>query len=394
MVDILKKHLKKIVWGIILSLRKIPFVSSLINPTNGYQPTIKDWIGNNNDNLGRLYYVHKSFDVFQKKPEILIPPEVTFDDVAFKNNKYRENETFVVTFLGGYVETEACEVLTPDRQLIGELLFDDEKIKDHLIRTYRLPWRSSCNKMYGKYATTFSYFSSNYAYWLLDSLPRLWVLEDSGLEFDWLILPKKLASFHWDLLELLGYPKERIKLLDSKCYQFQQLLVPSFPNHVWWRPNPRAVSWLRNRLLESVDPVCKNFPKRIYLSRSDDEKRHVLNQVDLLQMLESFGFEKIIPQNYSIKEQIQLFSQADIIVSQVGAGLANMLFLHENSAVIEIVGTKRRNPHFVNLASALNLRYAYVTNEGLPEEKERDDWNQDIVAPVDRVKKALEELGL
>jgi capsular polysaccharide biosynthesis protein len=133
---------------------------------------------------------------------------------------------------------------------------------------------------------------------------------------------------------------------------------------------------------------------RLYIRRSDEKTQRVSNQYDLIKMLGDFGFKEIVAENYSIREQVEIFSQAEIIVAPIGAGLANMMFLPTGATVLEIVGSKRRNPHFKNLASALNLKYGYITNQGLPDEKDRDEWDKNFNAPLNRVKQALIELGL
>ena len=93
-----------------------------------------------------------------------------------------------------------------------------------------------------------------------------------------------------------------------------------------------------------------------------------------------------------MRAQVQLFSTAEVVVAPHGAGLANIVMMPPGGAVIELVGSVVRNPHFLNLGKAVGLCYGLVTNQGLPEE--RPGWHDDFSIDIDRVLACLERMNI
>ena len=64
-------------------------------------------------------------------------------------------------------------------------------------------------------------------------------------------------------------------------------------------------------------------------------------------------------------EQRKLMAETQVLISNHGAGLTNMLFMKENSQIIELKSDAVDiNNCFFNLARTLNHQYFYTINEG------------------------------
>lgn len=67
----------------------------------------------------------------------------------------------------------------------------------------------------------------------------------------------------------------------------------------------------------------------------------VSNEVELIEYLEKdcrISIEKVVPEEFeSFQDQIRLFSETDVLISPTSSSLFNMLFMPENSTVIELV---------------------------------------------------------
>jgi capsular polysaccharide biosynthesis protein len=101
--------------------------------------------------------------------------------------------------------------------------------------------------------------------------------------------------------------------------------------------------------------------KKIYISRQKAKYRKVVNEEKLCKMLEEHGFEIICGENFSLAQQADIFSSAGTLLGLHGAGLANCIFMHPGSNVIEI-RRKENGPHNVgywHLADSLDQRYYY-----------------------------------
>jgi hypothetical protein len=104
-----------------------------------------------------------------------------------------------------------------------------------------------------------------------------------------------------------------------------------------------------------------DFGDKIYISREGEKLRFVENEEELLELLTKYGFKKVKMQNYSYREQIEICHNAKYIIGPHGAGLTNMLFMKNNSYVLELSPKEDRDyfTGFYFLANALNHFYLY-----------------------------------
>ncbi len=86
---------------------------------------------------------------------------------------------------------------------------------------------------------------------------------------------------------------------------------------------------------------------RVYITRNQDSaSRHVLNELELIQGLIPLGFHVIKMTDLSLREQIYLYSSADIIVTPHGANMSFMLFSHPETTIFELnCGGERHYSH-------------------------------------------------
>lgn len=93
----------------------------------------------------------------------------------------------------------------------------------------------------------------------------------------------------------------------------------------------------------------------------------------------------------SFKEQVALFSETSILLSNHGAGLTNMLFMPAGSNVIEL--RKKNDDHnncYFSLASALNLKYYYQQCE--PLNKDEDAYTANLIVEPSELSFLLKEV--
>lgn len=200
----------------------------------------------------------------------------------------------------------------------------------------------------GKVAVLSQIGSLNYCHWLLEILGRLAILEINKIEYDWICVSDN-KPFIKKLLELWGIdPTIIINPIDQNfTIQAEHLIVPSlvtrtdqghkhFGNFV----HPYTATYTRNKLLKAASEKIidtSHFSKRVFISRKDGyNARRILNEDDIFKILEPYGFQRYILGDLSIVEQIQLCHNAEIIIGEHGAGLANVLFCNPSCKVIEL----------------------------------------------------------
>ena len=96
--------------------------------------------------------------------------------------------------------------------------------------------------------------------------------------------------------------------------------------------------------------------------------RRLSNETDVQHYLTTSGFEMIQPEAISFADQVQLFSEAAIVVGSFGAGLTNAAFMPHGSALLELAPPidEARGAHnaiFSTLCGLRGLRYGLVVGD-------------------------------
>lgn len=198
-------------------------------------------------------------------------------------------------------------------------------------------------------------WSRGYAHWLQDDLPRLQGLREyerrTGEKPPILFDPNP-TEFQLEFMELLGFDRSRLVPWDGRLTSVDSLIIPSARRYEIQSPN--TLQWLRNNTLSSIEEDDSR-PERLFVSRSDASRRRIINQEQVTDLLQDFGFQKIVPTEHSVQEQIAMFNHADVIIGLHGANLSNAVFSSE-STLIEIFGSHTHPVQFVT-ANLIDIDY-------------------------------------
>jgi hypothetical protein len=212
-----------------------------------------------------------------------------------------------------------------------------------------------------------SQWSRGYYHWITESLPRA-VEAVSTYPESVVFIPNSYNSFHPESLMMLGisfshFPDHNIKT--------KRAILTSCPKHY----GTTAAVVLRN--LRDMFRERANTPtdcgRKIYISRSLARGRRVANEDEVEDVLKELGFEILIPEALSFNDQVAIFCKADFLISIHGAGLTNMLFMKENSNVIELLPFRnglfdfrpnsfsfKHDNCYLNLSRSMLLKYDYL----------------------------------
>ncbi|MGB9931508.1 glycosyltransferase family 61 protein [Haloarcula amylolytica] len=243
--------------------------------------------------------------------------------------------------------------------------------------TWRSSWRSSQTL-----DCACSLFNSwnNYYHWILEHLPKLRAVKfykkRTGT-MPTLIIPDNPPSFITETLEMLGFDPEDCIQWDSPAMDIERLILPGFPE-----ANPMNLHWLRENL-RTYDGSSTNLPSRIYISRKKAPKRRIENESELVSLLSKYGFERVLAEELSVKDQIRLFSNADVIIGQHGAGLTNMLWADD--ATIFEMHNEVIVDHYYVLANNLGHEYVPISAES----KNPDNIHSDMVINIEDINQSL-----
>jgi len=178
----------------------------------------------------------------------------------------------------------------------------------------------------------------NYSHWLFRNMLKLSTLDRAGMLFDypWLV-NSDLLPHQTEYVTLLGQRTERlIKVERSVVITCKRLLVPALLTSIY--TIAEGVRWIRERFARLLAAPAQ-ASRRIFVSRRDVARRKLLNEDEIFAALAPLGFERVVPGELGVAEQIATFSAARVIVAAHGAALTNMVFAPPSAAIVELSST-------------------------------------------------------
>ncbi len=307
--------------------------------------------------------------------EELIYPETDFylpeklDIFGRKNKHFSAYTCAIPSFHVRSIANAKCvvgneEVFTSDDEVISE--YTTQKIN---------PWIGRNKNKLSKpkildgsvLNLSLSGLEKNYNHWLVECLSRFYLLKKSRFKPDFYILSNNL-SFQKELIEFLEIDKKKIlKIEENTTIQANTIIVPSFINN-WnlidmrcykhyqkkWLP-----SWIGNVYHDKMQSK-KHGQNKIYVSRSSAHYRKIENEDEIVDILKNKGYGIYHLENMLVKDQIELFSNALIVLGPHGAGFSNILFCPQHTLICELFSEYYHDSSFKILANVLGLKYHYV----------------------------------
>lgn len=238
-------------------------------------------------------------------------------------------------------------------------------------------------------------------HWMHEMLPRLKILHMSGVHYDKIFIGSQNHKYKKATLDLLGICDNKIIYGEENTYiKANSIIVPSMPNVCEFTRPTWVSDFLRGSFLNTTATTTPTKQKRIYIARRystlKTSLRMIINEQELVSYLETKGFETVLLENLSIKEQTELFNSAEIILKAHGASLTNLVFCNSiiPVTVIEIFPPARVLDGYTLLSEQLNNdrgfhfnHICYVTsNEKLSPQDQQD---QNLYVELDQLEQIL-----
>ena len=165
--------------------------------------------------------------------------------------------------------------------------------------------------------------------------------------------------------------KNIIQHMTHVMYSYEKAIIPSLRNPHFLVDQELLAFYaeLRDRF------GARGKAKKIFVSRlgwkgGAGTHRVMLNEEELARRLVAEGFDLVRTHDMTVREQIEAFSSADLIVGASGSALFNVVFSHPGTKLVDI----ESEPHWIfahqNLFGSCGLDY------GIFEAKARDqDWS-------------------
>ncbi|MEP0984908.1 glycosyltransferase family 61 protein [Ekhidna sp.] len=328
------------------------------------------------------------FKIYEKdavlKPLFPYEEKGTNRHVKFEESFVLEVPNSIIVGLDGYVVFEG-------KQVIEETTRRWHHYSDH--KLFQNGVISEVETIEKTVAVIAASASQCFTHWMLHILPRLKLLMESGLTYDYLYVPKLTYAFQKDTLEFIGIDNSKlIEAENDTVIKANKVIVPSLIYGVAAVRPSWACQFVKDTFLPTNERKSTT-KRRLYISRkistTKGYRRYVVNEKEVLFYLESLGFEQVIMEDYSVVRQAKLFSESEIIVAAHGAALTNVIFCKPGTKVFEIFMQRHLCESYfcIGMQSQLDHHCLLSADELLTEEQRKIG---DIHIPLDELKNKLD----
>jgi hypothetical protein len=213
----------------------------------------------------------------------------------------------------------------------------------------------------------------NYGHYLCEDLPKIKTYKDWEIKNNkklklllgpisqraW--LPKFMKLFEYEDKDLFNNSELFLRL--SKLVMAKLYYIHSFS----FQSNPEGIKWVGNELKNKVLKGEKLEKVNIFIDRSKIYRRHVINYDELLPVLNRYNFISLNPEDYTVEEQIELFSRAKIIAGPTGAAFSNMIFA-KNATIVYSWNIMDKVNCWQNLSKDMGFKFIPVKTKAVEEE--------------------------
>ncbi len=205
----------------------------------------------------------------------------------------------------------------------------------------------------------------NYGHYVCEDLPKIKIYREwekiNKCKLKLLVSPNSERKWVDEYLELFEYSKSDIKHHEKIVKKIPKLIMAKlyYIHSYSFQSNPVGIKWVASVLKNIVIDEELEVRKNIYISRQNVYRRKIINYDVLSHFLEKYNFISIDPGDYSVKEQIKLFSNANIIAGQSGAAYANMIYATD-ATIIFLWNEMEKINCWQNLSNDLDFNYIPV----------------------------------
>lgn len=205
---------------------------------------------------------------------------------------------------------------------------------------------------------------NNYGHWIIEGLPKVAILAEhfdiKSLKF---IVTRHgptrqsapMRKIYINSLAAFGIGRDQILPMAREAVEVERLLYPlPLTVHPWVKA-PRIIQILEG--LRDRIAIGRRGPRRIYVSRAYAPKRHLLNEAEILPALKDFDVSVVHPQRHSFADQVRLFANAELVIGDYGANLANAVFSPRGVNIFAIASETMSDDFFWDLANLKSGKY-------------------------------------
>ena len=208
----------------------------------------------------------------------------------------------------------------------------------------------------------------NWGHWLIDHLPKLYLLQTAGWDLSRLSYLLPMDTPYWvdRLLLMIGIRADQL-VRYTDAVMADELLIPTKIRHLHvFSPILADVQkFLLDQLTPSLDQSLKY--DRLYLTRRVGKiKREMRMESEIEAIARKAGFRVVQPEKLPLEHQLAMFRHARVIGGEYGSALHGSLFSESRPTVFGLKGTWPQ-PGFVQsgIGDVLDQPTGYVFGESV-----------------------------
>ena len=227
-------------------------------------------------------------------------------------------------------------------------------------------------------------FSSNFHHFLLDTLPRLGLCSEAGINWTsakQIFTDYRQASYQKEAFVKLGINLRSVMPTYPRLHvQAKVLHVPSISEPICREQYIEYSKAGMEFVKSTIRPALHSRKKRrILVSRRLAKCRRWLEEEEALPELEAMGFTRVECESLSLEEQARLFGEAEAVIMPHGGGMANCVFCDPGTKVFELFHPLYHPVFMISLSNVLGLDYHAIAGES----RDEDLLVNDLAAKVD-----------
>ncbi len=233
----------------------------------------------------------------------------------------------------------------------------------------------------------FSLSAENFWHFLYDCIPRIYsaILARSNQKLT-VLVPDSLPDSFRELLDcVLPNNFQTIYIPKGSWVKVDRLVMPSYVSRCenGFLPS-QYYEYIRSCVFKKYDLTpLENPTERIYISRANAKHRRILNEDQIIQYLANYGFKPVVLEKMSFRQQVELFTKAEIIVAPHGAGLATTLFSGKIKILV-LYPESCPTPFFFTQFKGLGQEHYFIVHDQF-------DENADFEVDLSEFKRVLHE---
>lgn len=306
----------------------------------------------------------------------------------YKAEYFDRSEIFVCDVVPAYIHIGLGTICTQDFRAI----VDSGMQYRVTIARWRLGYFDRLNLLWAEHLPItavyiFSLSAENFWHFLYDCVPRIYsaILARSNQKLT-VIVPNSLPDSFRELLDcVLPNNFQTIYIPKGSWIKVDRLVMPSYVSRCenGFLPS-QYYEYIKNCVFKKYDLTpLENPTERIYISRANAKHRRILNEDQIIQYLANYGFKPVVLEKMSFREQVELFTKAEIIVAPHGAGLATTLFSGKIKILV-LYPESCPTPFFFTQFKGLGQEHYFIVHDQF-------DENADFEVDLSEFKRVLHE---